>query len=52
MTVRPKPRPDGTGGHQPSGAAAKAGLNKSILDAAWGLFLRILSAKAESPDGK
>jgi putative transposase len=48
MTRRPRPRPDGDGGHQPNGAAAKAGLNKSILDAGWGLFLRILSAKAES----
>ncbi|MDZ5442679.1 transposase [Micromonospora sp. 4G57] len=28
--------------------AAKAGLNRSILDAGWGMFLAILSAKAES----
>ena len=28
--------------------AAKAGLNRSILDAGWGVFLSILSAKAES----
>jgi putative transposase len=48
MIRRPRPRPDGDGGHQPNGAAAKAGLNKSIHDAGWGLFLRILSAKAES----
>ena len=48
MTARPKPRPDGNGGHQPNGAAAKSGLNSSILDAGWGIFLRILSAKAES----
>jgi len=48
MARRPKPRPDGNGGHQPNGAAAKAGLNKSIQDAGWGIFLRILSAKAES----
>jgi putative transposase len=48
VVLRPRPRPDGDGGHQPNGAAAKAGLNKSILDAGWGLFLRILSAKAES----
>jgi putative transposase len=48
MTARPRPRPDDTGGHQPNGAAAKAGLNKSILDAGWGIFLRILAAKAES----
>ena len=48
MTRRPKPRPDGSGGHQPNGAAAKAGLNKSIHDAGWGIFLRVLFAKAES----
>jgi putative transposase len=48
MTRRPRPRPDGNGGHRSNGAAAKAGLNKSILDAGWGVFLRILSAKAES----
>ncbi len=48
MTRRPKPRPDGNGGHDPNGAAAKAGLNKSIHDAGWGIFLRTLTAKAES----
>ena len=48
MTARPRPRPDGNGGHQSNGAAAKAGLNKSILDTGWGIFLRVLAAKAES----
>jgi putative transposase len=48
MTARPRPRPDGDGGHAPNGAAAKSGLNKSINDAGWGIFLRVLSAKAES----
>jgi transposase len=38
----------GTGGYEPNGVAAKAALNKSILDAGWGIFLRILTAKAES----
>jgi putative transposase len=52
MTKRPRPRPDGSGGHEPNGAAAKAGLNKSILDAGWGIFLRVLSAKAESAGRK
>jgi putative transposase len=52
MTARPKPRPDGNGGHEPNGAAAKAGLNKSINDAGWGIFLRVLSAKAESAGRK
>jgi putative transposase len=52
MTARPKPRPDGSGGYEPNGAAAKAGLNKSIRDAGWGIFLRVLSAKAESAGRK
>ena len=48
MTARPKPRPDGNGGFEPNRTAAKAGLNKSINDAGWGIFLRVLYAKAES----
>ncbi|KAB2342381.1 RNA-guided endonuclease InsQ/TnpB family protein [Actinomadura rudentiformis] len=47
MTRRPAPRPDGHGGYEPNGAAAKAGLNRSILDAGWGVFLGILTHKAE-----
>ncbi|KND39264.1 RNA-guided endonuclease InsQ/TnpB family protein [Streptomyces acidiscabies] len=45
---QPKPDPEQPGGFLPNGAAAKAGLNKSILDAGWGLFLGILAQKAES----
>jgi putative transposase len=30
------------------GVAAKSGLNRSILDAGWGVFLRVLAHKAES----
>lgn len=50
MTGRPKPKPDpdNPGRHLPNGAAAKAGLNKSILDAAWGQFILCIEAKAES----
>ncbi|MCN9239333.1 transposase [Streptomyces sp. RY43-2] len=44
----PKPDPDNDGAFLPNGAAAKAGLNKSILDAGWGQFLGILANKAES----
>ena len=44
----PKPDPDQAGTFLPNGAAAKAGLNKSINDAGWGVFLTILHAKAES----
>lgn len=44
----PKPDPDKPGSFLPNGAAAKAGLNHSINDAGWGVFLTILHAKAES----
>ncbi|WP_282693669.1 transposase [Streptomyces sp. CC208A] len=44
----PKPDPDQPGGFLPNGAAAKTGLNRSISDAGWGVFLTILHAKAES----
>lgn len=44
----PKPDPDQRGGFLPNRAAAKAGLNRSILDAGWAQFTRILTAKAES----
>ena len=48
MTRRPKPRLAEDGTYEPNGAAAKAGLNRSIHDAGWGVFLEILRAKAES----
>ncbi|MFD8717681.1 RNA-guided endonuclease InsQ/TnpB family protein [Streptomyces sp. NPDC059629] len=44
----PKPDPGQAGLFLPNGAAAKAGLNRSIADAGWGVFLTILYAKAES----
>ncbi|MGW7821269.1 RNA-guided endonuclease InsQ/TnpB family protein [Streptomyces puniciscabiei] len=44
----PKPDPESNGAFLPNGAAAKAGLNRSILDAGWGQFLGILANKAES----
>ncbi|MGW4508742.1 RNA-guided endonuclease InsQ/TnpB family protein [Streptomyces sp. NPDC004436] len=43
----PNPDPDQPGSFLPNGAAAKAGLNRSIADAGWGVFLQILTAKAE-----
>jgi putative transposase len=46
MVRRPAPKPDGQGGYLPNGAAAKAGLNKSIQDAGWYGFRRILACKA------
>jgi putative transposase len=44
----PKPDPDKPGTFLPNGTAAKAGLNRSISDAGWGVFLTILHAKAVS----
>ncbi|MFG2560456.1 RNA-guided endonuclease InsQ/TnpB family protein [Streptomyces sp. NPDC048496] len=50
MTQTPAPKPDlaRPGSFLPSQATAKAGLNRSILDAGWGQFLAILANKAES----
>jgi len=47
MSRRVRARPDGNGGYEPNGAAAKTGLNRSILDAGWGILLRMLAYKAE-----
>jgi len=49
MTRRPKPKPDleQPGAFLPNRAAAKAGLNKVILDAGWAQFTGILVGKAE-----
>ena len=50
MTRRPAPRPDPgkPGAFLPNMAAAKAGLNRAILDAGWAQFATILTAKAAS----
>ncbi|MFE8963116.1 RNA-guided endonuclease InsQ/TnpB family protein [Streptomyces iakyrus] len=50
MTKSPQPKadPERPGSFLPNGAAAKAGLNRSILDAGWAQFLAILANKAES----
>jgi len=54
MARRPKKKLDeektaevGTLVYAPNGVAAKSGLNKSIYDAAWGLFVQRLGSKAE-----
>jgi putative transposase len=47
-TPKPKPDPETSGAFVANGAASKAGLNRSILDAGWGVFLGILAQKAES----
>jgi putative transposase len=54
MSASPAPRrdPDSVGQYLPNGAAAKAGLNKSIADAAWSQFHSVLTSKAESASRK
>lgn len=47
MTRRPKPRLAEDGTYERNGAAAKGGLNRSIYDAGWGVFLNVLRDKAE-----
>jgi putative transposase len=49
MTRRaaPKPDPEKPGEYLLNNAAAKSGLNKSILDAGWAQFASILAGKAE-----
>ncbi|MEU1597008.1 zinc ribbon domain-containing protein [Streptomyces sp. NPDC005708] len=47
MSKTPEPRPNGDGTFAANGAAAKAGLNRSIADAGWGVFPAVLTAKAE-----
>ncbi|WP_329436820.1 transposase [Streptomyces sp. NBC_01280] len=47
-SAAPRPDPGTPGSFLPNGAAAKTGLNRSIADAGWGVFLTILHAKAES----
>lgn len=47
ISKRARPKQDeATGQYLPNGAAAKSGLNKSILDAGWGQFQQIVSHKA------
>ena len=52
MTRRPAPKPDPDWPEVllPNQATAKAGLNKSILDAGWAQFAAILVAKAEEAE--
>jgi putative transposase len=46
MTRAPKPKKSGSGKHLPNGTAAKAGLNKSILESAWGKVRQFTTYKA------
>src|SRR5712691_6029874 len=47
MTKAPQPKQDEHGKYVANGAAAKGGLNKSILDAGWGAFVTMTRTKAE-----
>ena len=48
-----KPDPEQPGGFLPNGAAAKAGLNRSIADAGWGgCSSRSSPPRQNAPDGK
>jgi putative transposase len=47
MVRRPLARQDENGKYLPNGAAAKGGLNKSILDAGWASFIELVKHKAE-----
>ena len=52
MSRRAKPKQDETGQFLPNGQAAKSGLNKSIADAGWSQFIKILTFKAEKAGKK
>src|SRR5207253_11147798 len=48
LTATPNAKQDEKGAYLPNGAAAKAGLNKSILDAGWSAFTQMVVVKAAS----
>lgn len=48
LSSKPKPKQDENGKYLPNGAAAKAGLNKSIQDAGWSSFTGMVKSKAEN----
>lgn len=47
MTKRPAPQQDAQGKYLPNRSAAKAGLNRSILESSWGKLLLFLGYKAK-----
>ncbi len=51
LTKKPKPKQDENGNYLPNGAASKGGLNKSILDAGWGLLSVCVQSRQHGPVG-
>lgn len=47
MSAQCKPKQDEDGKYLPNGQSAKSGLNKSILDAGWGMFFDFCKYKSE-----
>ena len=47
MSTRCKPKQDENGKYSPNGQSPKSGLNKSINDVGWGMFVDMLKYKAE-----
>ena len=47
MSTRCKPKQDENGKYLPNGQSPKSGLNKSINDVGWGMFVDMLKYKAE-----
>jgi len=47
ISKAPKAKQDENGKYVPNGASAKGGLNTSILDAGWGMFVALCKRKAE-----
>ena len=47
MSARCKPKKDEQGNFIPNGQSAKSGLNKSISDAGWALFVKMINYKSE-----
>lgn len=46
MSSTVKPKQDEDGNYLPNGQSAKSGLNKSILDVGWGMFINMLEYKS------
>ncbi|MEO8955498.1 MAG: transposase, partial [Ktedonobacteraceae bacterium] len=46
MSKRAKPKQDENGNYLPNGGSAKSGLNKSIQDAGWTMFVSMCTYKA------